>query len=166
METTQQKKAQATSGSQLPPSLSSWAEGGEAPVQLPVPLGCPLWGAAGSPGAQGGLAHAGTPSLSHAPLPGEPARESPLLKAKVRDTETGTARDGWGKDRTGKAQGGGKERDRPRGKMRMRSVPAAPGWAPLTPSAPTPYTPWGCSGGRHSPALRTGTPGGTQTPML
>lgn len=166
METTQQKKAQATSGSQLPPSLSSWAEGGEAPVQLPVPLGCLLWGAAGSPGARGGLAHAGTPSLSHAPLPGEPARESPLLKAKVRDTETGTARDGWGKDRTGKAQGGGKERDRPRGKMRMRIVPAAPGWAPLTPSAPTPYTPWGCSGGRHLLVLRTGTPGGTQTPML
>lgn len=26
----------------------------------------------------------------HACLPGEPARESPLLKAKVRDTETGT----------------------------------------------------------------------------
>lgn len=27
---------------------------------------------------------------THACLPGEPARESPLLKAKVRDTETGT----------------------------------------------------------------------------
>jgi len=27
---------------------------------------------------------------THARLPGEPARESPLLKAKVRDTETGT----------------------------------------------------------------------------
>lgn len=29
-------------------------------------------------------------SRPHACLPGEPARESPLLKAKVRDTETGT----------------------------------------------------------------------------
>lgn len=27
---------------------------------------------------------------THACLPGEPARESPLLKAKVRDTDTGT----------------------------------------------------------------------------
>lgn len=27
---------------------------------------------------------------THACLPGEPARESPLLKAKVRDTEAGT----------------------------------------------------------------------------
>lgn len=68
-------------------------------MQLPVPLGFLLWGAAGSPGAREGLAHAETPSLSHAPLPGEPARESPLLKAKVRDTETGTARDGWGEGR-------------------------------------------------------------------
>lgn len=36
---------------------------------------------------------------THACLPGEPARESPLLKAKVRDTETGTkesrAKDLW-----------------------------------------------------------------------
>lgn len=30
----------------------------------------------------------------HACLPGEPARESPLLKAKVRDTETGTKESG------------------------------------------------------------------------
>lgn len=29
-------------------------------------------------------------SRPHACLPGEPARESPLLKTKVRDTETGT----------------------------------------------------------------------------
>lgn len=31
---------------------------------------------------------------THACLPGEPARESPLLKAKVRDTETGTKESG------------------------------------------------------------------------
>lgn len=33
---------------------------------------------------------------THACLPGEPARESPLLKAKVRDTETGTKESGGG----------------------------------------------------------------------
>lgn len=38
---------------------------------------------------------------THACLPGEPARESPLLKAKVRDTETGTKESGgWGGART------------------------------------------------------------------
>lgn len=49
-------------------------------------------------GAGKSLAHVGFHAQSHAPLPGEPARESPLLKAKVRDTETGTAeRGGEGK---------------------------------------------------------------------
>lgn len=56
-------------------------------------------------GAGKSLSHAEVPGQSHALLPGEPARESPLLKAKVRDTETGTAE--RGRERKEETQGKG-----------------------------------------------------------
>lgn len=64
----------------------------------------PLWtGCWKEPG------HADVPGQSHVLLPGEPARESPLLKAKVRDTETGTAE--RGREGEGRRGPGGKVRD-------------------------------------------------------
>lgn len=71
------------------------------------------------------------PAQSHAPLPGEPARESPLLKAKVRDTETGTAERGRGKAR-GRGEGGGQTKSKNEKKHHM---PAALGWTPTTASS-------------------------------
>lgn len=80
------------------------------PPMLPPVRGCPgaLWvlpsmqsaGGLGHCGQGAGksLSHAEVPGQSHALLPGEPARESPLLKAKVRDTETGTAERGRDKE--------------------------------------------------------------------
>lgn len=119
-----------------------------------------MWGAMGAPlpvlpcmqgagalvhhaqGAGKSLAHTDIPAQSHTLLPGEPASESPLLKAKVRDTETGTA------ERMKRGREGGRDghevADRPRGRMRKRITCQQP-WAelpPLPPSPlPTPLTP-------------------------
>lgn len=62
---------------------------------------------------------------THACLPGEPARESPLLKAKVRDTETGTKESGEGQ---GHVSGKGKintKEERQRAKWVRPAVPGS-----------------------------------------